>query len=69
VVLGYSFPEEDSPSQFLLASLPDNCSILIVDRKGTQIKTRMEELFGFSNIREKNMKFEEWVQKHCPELK
>jgi len=69
VVLGYSFPEEDSPSQLLLASLPDDCSILIVDRKGTQIKTRMEELFGFSNIREKNMKFEEWVQKHCPELK
>jgi len=63
VVLGYSFPEADSQSQLLLALLPYDCSILIVDPGADAIKTRMNKLFQFSDISVKNMKFEEWVKK------
>lgn len=50
VVLGYSFPEEDSPSQLLLASLPDDCSILIVNPEGDAIKKRMNNILRSPDI-------------------
>jgi len=68
VVLGYSFPEADSQSQLLLASLPDDCSILIVDPDADKIKMRMDKLFQFPDVSVKNMRFEEWVKKDCPSL-
>jgi len=69
VVLGYSFPEVDSQSQLLLASLPDDCSILIVDPDADAIKMRMDKLFQFPDISMQNMGFEKWVQQGCPGLK
>lgn len=68
VLLGYSFPEVDSQSQLLLASLPDGCSILIVDPDADAIKMRMDKLFQFPDISVKNMRFEEWVEQGCPGL-
>ena len=67
MVLGYSFPEEDSLSQLLLASLPDDCDILIVAPDADVIKMRINKLFQFSNISVQKMGFEEWVQQDCPE--
>jgi len=68
VLLGYSFPEQDSQSQLLFAALPDDCRILIVDPDANTIKTRIHKLFQFSNISTQNMVFEEWVIKRCPEI-
>ncbi len=65
VLLGYSFPVEDSQSQLLLASLPDDCSILIVDPQANIIKTRMNKLFQSFNISVQNIEFEKWVQQEC----
>ena len=68
VVLGYSFPEADSQSQLLLASLPDDCSILIVDPDAEKIKVRIDKLFQFPDVLVENIGFEEWVKKGCPEI-
>ena len=69
VVLGYSFPEEDSLSQLLLASLPDDCSILIVDKKPDEIEKRMNSILRSPHISVPGVDFEEWVGKGCLELK
>ena len=68
VLLGYSFPEVDSASQVLLASLPDDCSILIVDPDADKIKARIDKLFHFPDVSVKSMRLEEWVKKDCPEI-
>jgi len=68
VMLGYSFPQADSQSQLLLASLPDDCSILIVNPDADIIKTRMNKLFQSSEILAKNMGFKEWIEKGYPGL-
>lgn len=68
VVLGYSLPEQDSQSQLLLASLPDDCTVLIVDPEGDAIKKRMNSILRSPDISVKNMGFEEWVKKGCPGL-
>lgn len=59
VLLGYSFPEQDSQSQLLLASLPDDCTILIVDPEGDAIKKRMNNILRYPDISVKKMGFEE----------
>jgi len=69
VLLGYSFPEVDSASQVLLASLPDDCSILIVDPDADKIKARIDKLFHFPDVSVQKMEFEKWVQQGCPGLK
>jgi len=68
VLLGYSFPAEDSQSQLLLTSLPADCSILIVDPSADAIKTRIGKLLQFSDISVQNIKFEDWTKKGCPGL-
>jgi len=68
VLLGYSLPEADSQSQLLLASLPDDCRILIVAPDADMIKMRMDELFQFPNVLMQNMRFEEWVKRGYPGL-
>jgi len=69
VVLGYSLPEQDSQTQLLFASLPDDCSILIVDKKPDEIEKRMNSILRSPDISVQGMGFEEWVEKGCPELK
>jgi len=69
VVLGYSFPEEDCPSQLLLASLPDDCSIPIVDLEGDGIEKRMNSILRSPDISVQKMGFETWLQQGCPGLK
>jgi len=69
VVLGYSFTEEDSLSQLLLASLPDDCSILIVNPEGDAMKKRMNNILRSPDISVQGMGFGKWVQKGCPGLK
>lgn len=68
VLLGYSFPEQDSQSQLLFASLGRDCSILVVDLKADKIKIRIDKLFRFPKISVQNIGFEEWVQKGYPGL-
>jgi len=68
VVLGYSFPEQDSQSQLLLASLPDDCSILIVNPEGDAIKKRMNNILRSPDISVQKVGFETWVQQGYPGL-
>lgn len=66
VLLGYSFPEQDSPSQLFFTSLPEDCSILIIDPQADAIRMRIGKLFQFPDISVQNMGFEKWVQQGCP---
>jgi len=68
VLLGYSLPEADLQSQLLLASLSNDCRILIVAPDADMIKMRMDELFQFPNVSVQNREFEEWVNNGCPGL-
>jgi len=68
VVLGYSFPQLDYQSQLLLALVPTDCEVLIVNPDADTIKERIDKLFRFSNISMQNMGFEQWVAQDCPGL-
>lgn len=69
VVLGYSLPEEDSLSRLLLASLPHDCSILIVNPEGDAMKKGMNNILRSPDISVQEMGFEDWLQRGCSGLK
>jgi len=43
IIIGYSFRPEDSNSQLLIASLPDECNLILIDRHPEKIKERLEK--------------------------
>lgn len=42
VIIGYSFRPEDSNSHLLIASLPDECNLILVDPNSAKIKAELE---------------------------
>ena len=62
-VLGYSFPDADSLTSFLMTQLPTNLSITIIDLNAKEISRNLCEKYGFNenNVRPEQSKIDDWI--------
>jgi hypothetical protein len=44
IIVGYSFRPEDTNSQLLLATLPNECEVILIDPKAESIRDRLKKL-------------------------
>ncbi|KAA3600940.1 MAG: hypothetical protein DWQ06_08960 [Calditrichaeota bacterium] len=62
ITLGYSFPNSDSMTNFLMSQLTQDVKIKIVDKQANDIKERLEEEYQFKNIEPEQIGIEEWIK-------
>ena len=61
--IGYSFPEADALTSFLLAQIPLKSKIVIINRSANDIATSLSDNFGFNrdNIISEQSNIEDWI--------
>jgi len=61
--IGYSFPEADALTSFLLAQIPLKSKIVIINRNANDIVTSLSDNFGFNrdNIINEQRNIEDWI--------
>jgi hypothetical protein len=62
--IGYSFPEADALTSFLLARIPQKSKIVIINRSANDIATSLSDDFGFDrdNIINEQSNIEDWIE-------
>jgi len=61
--IGYSFPDADSFSSFLLAQIPAESKIFIVDKNADEIATTLSKSYGLkrNNIKNEQSNIGDWI--------
>jgi len=66
ITLGYSFPEADSITAFMLTQIPENTIIKIIDLKADEIKEKLMKIFSLKNrIVDEKIGICEWLDNDC----
>ena len=80
ISLGYSFPEADSMTTFILTQIPEHCTIKIIDIDANNIKEKLVKTYGYNmdKIINESSSITDWIegdfrfssyQKHMSEQK